>query len=203
MDFTVADTYGAVSDLMRFETDVVSGVKLLVEHCNGLCPNPVWDEIAALDLSGDFASLKRWLHDLLEAEIPEPGIVAFWFGIFEEVGPDGRAFARLYLAGSESYEDKQGSDWACSLAYFPQGRYADSQVLRSMSGILSTANEEIAWLGSYVLPLGYASLAVAEACRQLPQDLLLGTRTSRAVAVGFDSGDFITLPLINRQTLPG
>jgi hypothetical protein len=65
MDFTVADTYGAVSDLMRCDPDVVSGVKRLVEHCNGLCPSPVWDEIAALDLSGDSAYLKRWLHNHL------------------------------------------------------------------------------------------------------------------------------------------
>jgi len=28
---------------------------------NGLCPNPLWDEIAALDLTGDSAYLKRWL----------------------------------------------------------------------------------------------------------------------------------------------
>jgi len=87
MDFTVADTYGAVSDLMRFETDVVSGVKRLVEHCKSLCPDPVWDEIAALDCRGDSASLKRWLHDLLEAEIPESNIVAFFFGIFDEAAP--------------------------------------------------------------------------------------------------------------------
>ena len=203
MDFTVADTYGAVADLMRCDTDVVSGVKRLVEHCNGLCPSPVWNEIAALDFSGDSAYLKRWLHNLLETETPESSIVAFWFGIFDETGPDGRAFTRLYLAGSKSYESaEESSEWACSPAYFPQGRYADSKVLRSMSAILSAASEDTAWLGSYVLALGYASLAVAEACRQLPQDLLLGTRTSRAVAVGFDSGDFITLPLVNRKTQP-
>lgn len=201
MDFTVAETYGVVSDLMKFETDVVSGVRHLLDHCNRLRPSSAWSEIGGLDFTGDSANLKRWLQGLLETEKPEENIVAFWFGLFDETGPDGGAFARLYLAGSESYDsDDSTSEWACSPAYFPDGRYADSGVLRSMSRILSTTAEEISWLGSYVLPLGYASLAVADACRQLQPDALLGRRTSRAVAVGFDSGDFITLPAITRQT---
>jgi hypothetical protein len=201
MDFTVADTYGAVSDLLRCKTDVASGVRRLLEHCNGLCPSAVWSEIADLDFAADSAYLKRWLHDLLEAEPPGDNIVAFWFGLFDETAPDGGAFTRLYLSGSESYDpDGLNSDWACSPLYFPNGRYADSAVLRSVPRILSGVGEQISWLGSYVLPLGYGSLAVADACRCLSPDTLLGTRPSRAVAVGFDSGDFITLPMISRPT---
>ncbi len=133
----------------------------------------------------------RWIHSRnREAWREHRGV---WFGLFDETGPQGGAFARLYLAGSESYDpDERNSGWACSPAYFPDGRYADSEVLRSMSRILSTTGEEISWLGSYVLPLGYASLAVSDACRQLQPDTLLGRRTSRTVVVGFDSGDFVT-----------
>lgn len=201
MDFTVADTYGAVSDLMRCETDVTSGVRRLLEHCDSLCPSAVWSEIAELDFAADSAYLKRWLHELLETEPPGENIVAFWFGLFDETAPDGGAFARLYLAGAESYDpDETNSEWACSPAYFPSGRYADSAVLRSISKVLSGAGEDISWLGSYVLPLGYASLALADACRSLSPDTLLGRRASRPVAVGFDSGDFITLPAISRPS---
>lgn len=200
MDFTVADTYGAVSDLMRCETDVTSGVRRLLQHCHGLCPGAVWSEIEELDFAADSAYLKRWLHELLETEPPDEDIVAFWFGLFDETAPDGGAFARFYLAGAESYDpDETNSAWACSPAYFPSGRYAESTVLRSISKALSGAEEDISWLGSYVLPLGYASLAIADACRSLSSDTLLGCRASRAVAVGFDSGDFITLPVISRQ----
>ncbi|MGO9010730.1 MAG: hypothetical protein ACLQPN_11565 [Bryobacteraceae bacterium] len=202
MDFSEADTYGVVSGLMRYDVDAVSGVKRLIEHCNGLLPGAVWSEIAALNFAKDSDDLKQWLHDLLETEMPEDSITAFWFGLFDEARTDGRCFTRLYLSGSASYDpDDKAANWACSAAYVPKGRYADSQVLRSMSAIMGVAGGEASRLGSYVLPLGYASLAVAEACRRLPRHLLLGGRTSRAAAVGFDSGDFITLPLINRQVL--
>jgi hypothetical protein len=169
---------------MRYDLEVVPGVGRLLEHCSGLCPSAAWEQVAALDFAGDLDYLKRWLRDLLETETPEENIVAFWFGIFDDGGPGEAPFARLYLAGSESYdpEDKT-SEWACSPVYFPDGRYADSQVLRSMSTMLGTAGEGASWLGSYVLPLGYASLA-------------------GAVAVGFDSGDSITLPAISRQDTP-
>ena len=203
MDFTVADTYDAVSNIVSSEANIASGMRQLIEHCQGLCPSSVWSEIASLDFAVDSDRLKQWLHSLLEAQKPEENIVAFWFGLFDEADNNQEAFARLYLAGSESYDpDPTNSEWACSPAYFPEGRYADSAVLRSMSRMLSTVESDVSWLGSYVLALGYASLAMREACRHLPQDILLGRRTPRAVAVGFDSGDFITLPPINRKKLP-
>jgi len=197
------DAYGLVSNLARSEVDVASGVGRILEFCNSVCPSEVWREIGALDSTHDCSALERWLHDLLEAEPPEESIVAFWFGLFDEVGPDGRVFTRLYVAGSVSYDpNEMDSSWACGPAYFPRGRYADSQVLLSASALLSAAGGDALELGSYAFALGYASLAVAEVCRQLPSELLLGRRDSRHVAVGFDSGDFVTLPVPSRGTLP-
>jgi hypothetical protein len=199
MGFSEAETYGTVSNLVRRGVDVVSGVKHLLEHCDALSPSAVWREVAELDFAADADYLKRWLHELLETEPPEDGIVAFWFGMFDEAGEDGRSFTRLYLAGAPSYDpDDETAHWACKLAYLPQGRYADSQVLRYVSAILGAAGKEVSGLGLYVLPLGYAALALGEACRRLPPHLLLGRRASRAAAIGFDSGDFVTLPSINR-----
>lgn len=196
MDFKVEDTYGLVLDLVRSNVDLVSGMIRLLAHCSRLCPSPAWDEIASLDFASDAVYLKRWLHDLLQSEPPGENIVAFWFGLFDRSSPGG-AFACLYLSGAESYTSGDtDSGWACGPAYFPDGRNADSGALRSLSAMLRSLDEDAAWLGSYVLPLGYASLAVAQALGQLPPGLLLGRRNSRAVAVGFDSGDFITLPEI-------
>jgi hypothetical protein len=201
VDFTVAETYGAVADLMRDETDVSSGMKRLLAHCNSLHHSAVWSEIAKLDFAADSAHLRRWLSDVLGTEPPGESVAAFWFGLFDGTTPDGGVVPQLYVSGSESYDpDDTSSGWACSPAYFPNGRYADSAVLRAISRMLVGAGEEISWLGSYVPPLGYATIAIADACRRLPPDALLGGRASRAVAVGFDSGDFITLPVIRRLT---
>lgn len=200
MTFSEADTYGVVSSLMMTGTDVASGMRRLIEHCNRLCPDAVWDRVAALDFTGDSDHLTRWLQHLLEVETPDESVVAFWFGIFDQAGADDRNFTRLYLAGSASYDpDDKTADWACRPAYFPKGRNADSEVLRTVSTILRAAGREASELAAYVLPVGYVGLAMVHACARLPRDLLLGHRTSRAAAVGFDSGDFITLPLINRR----
>jgi hypothetical protein len=203
MQFSEADTYGEVLNLVRSEINLVPGMRRLLEHCNSICPDTVWREIADLDFASDSDNLNQWLRALLKAEPPEENIVAFWFGVFDEAGTDGRGFTRLYLSGSETYDsgDKAG-DWACSATYFPHGRYADSRVLRSVSDILRTAAEDASELGSYVCPLTYACLAVTEACHQIPHELLLGRHVSRALAVGFDSGDFITLAPIRRQLRP-
>jgi hypothetical protein len=131
MDFTVEQTYGALSDVLTSAPGVGSGMRRLLEHCARVCPSDVWRRIAALDFRGDSARLRRWLEDVLGTDEPAETIVAFWFGLFDETLPDGGAFARLYISGSEAYDpDEKNSGWACSPAYFPEGRYADSEVLR-------------------------------------------------------------------------
>jgi len=202
MGFTVEQTYGALSQVLKSAPDLVNGMRLLLDHCDQLRSNDVWGKIVELDLTGDAAYLKGWLQNVLAAERPPDSIVAFWFGLFDGASSEGGSLARLYVAGSESYDPEDtNAEWACAPAYFPAGRYADSLVLRSMSRLLSGTDEDTCRLGSYVLLLGYASLALAGACREIPCDVLLGDRPSRAIAVGFDGGHFITLPLIRRPDL--
>jgi hypothetical protein len=169
----------------------------LISHCSDLCPDKVWSEIQRLDFSGDAEDLKTWLENVLVSESPGANIAAFWFGLFDQVGPTGQAFTSLYVAGAETYDPADDSaDWASSPAYFPEHRYAESVVLRSISTLLEGCGEDVSWLGSYVLPLAYAALAVKQATRSIPADVWLQGRAVRALAVGFDSGDFVTLPEI-------
>jgi hypothetical protein len=60
--------------------------------------------------------------------------------------------------------------------------------------VYSLTNEKgVGDIGEYVLCLGYACLAVKNLCETVPLELLLGSRDTRAVAVGFDSGDEILI----------
>lgn len=196
VDFSVADTYDVVAGVVKSEGSVTVGMKRLVEHCAHLSPDPAWPEIGKLDFEGDAENLKTWIEKILVTEPPSANIAAFWFGIFDSLGPDGRASSSLYMAGAETYDPGDDGSWACSPVYFPEHRYAESAVLRSISGLLAGRDNGVSWLGSYMLPLAYAALAVKKAERSIPADIWLRGRAARAVAVGFDSGDFVTLPEI-------
>jgi hypothetical protein len=197
MDFPAADTYDVVVNVVSNEESVNDGMARLVAHCAHLSPDAVWSEIGKLDFDGDAKHLTGWLMEVLVAEPPRANIAAFWFGLFDRLGPDGRGYSSLYMAGTATYDPADSScDCACWPAYLPKCRYAESVVLRSISGLLAGRHQIVSSLGSYVLPLAYAALAVRKAECSIPAEIWLGGRTSRAVAVGFDSGDIITLPQI-------
>jgi hypothetical protein len=192
----------AIIDVVASESDIAVGMRRLLDHCARLRASAVWERISLVDFTAGGERERAWLEALLKAEPPGDSVEAFWFGIFDGGGAgeeEEPPIAELYLAGSEVYEpDDPTAEWACSPEYFPQGRYAHSALLREMSELLNGADAEAFEIGAYVLPLGYAGLTAAEACRKLPRELLLGARAERAVAAGFDSGDFLTLPAIRR-----
>ncbi len=195
--FSLADTYDFVAGVVSSEESVTVGVTRLLQHCAHLCPDRAWSEIGKLDFEADAQDLKTWVEMVLITEPPGAKIVAFWFGLFDRTGADGRVFSSLYLAGTETYDDS--GDWASFPAYFPKRRYAESRVLRSISYSLEGRDQRVSWLGSYILPLGYAALAVKKAGISIPSDIWLRGCAARAVAVGFDSGDFVTLPTVRSQ----
>jgi hypothetical protein len=199
MGFSRANTYDVVADVVRSEESVVLGMKCLLAHCTNLSPDAAWSEIGKLDFEGDARSLEVWIEKVLVVEPPGANIAALWFGLFDQASPNGRAFSSLYLVGSETYtpEDDDG-DWACSPAYVPQQRYAESVVLQSISSLLDGRGDGVSSLGSYMLPLAYAALAVKKAEYSIPAGIWLQGCAVRSIAVGFDSGDFVTLPQIRR-----
>jgi hypothetical protein len=210
MDLTNEITFDAVASVVRSESDVIVGMRRLLDHCAKVQPSPVWEKISQLDFARGADSLREWLQSLLTAEPPPAEVVAFWFGIFDssdlspadpvdDDAPPPPPIATLYVAGSELYDPEDPSaEWACSPEYFPKGRYADSAMLRALSEILSEADDDAFELGTYVLPFGYAALMVSQCCREIPIDIWLSERDSRAIAVGFDSGDYVTLPAVAR-----
>ena len=193
----MADTYDIIAGVVRSEEIVTAGMLRQLAHFTNLSPDAAWFETGKVDFEDDARNLEAWVARVLVTEPPSANVAAFWFGLLNQAGPDGRAFSSLYIAGSETYSpDDDGGDWACSPAYLPQQRYAESVVLRSISGLLEGRGLGLSWLGSYVLPSAYAALAVKKAEYSIPADIWLQGCAVRAIAVGFDSGDFVTLPQI-------
>ncbi len=201
MEPDIGRSLDAIIDVVASESDLAVGMRRLLDHCARLRASAVWERISLLDFTAGGEREREWVEALLKAEPPADSVEAFWFGVFDRgnTAEEEAPTAELYLAGSEIYEaDDPTAEWACSPEYFPAGRYANSALLREMSELLNGADEEAFEIGAYVLPLGYAGLAASEVCRKAPLELLLGERAERAVAAGFDAGDFLTLSAIRR-----
>ena len=189
MGFNFANAYEFVKRTIESGSGVADGMMGLIGYCEKKKPNVVWKKIRRLNFR-DAEGLREWLVELLSAEPPANEIKAFWFGLFNPALDDGRVSCCLYVSGSTRFDE---ADWACWAddSYAPDGRYADSKVLDE---IYSLTNEKgVGDIGEYVLCLGYACLAVKHLCETIPSELLFGSRGTRAVAVGFDSGDEILI----------
>lgn len=198
MEFDLAAAAEHTEQIVKSATTLRSGMTQLLDYCAANSPAPVWSSIPRLNFERDSAQLLRWLENVLSTEPPSEEINAFWFGLFNPILDNNEASCGLYVSGSTQFdpEDETG-DWAVVSddSYLPEGRYAASSVLQRIHRLVT--EDDDGQIGEYVLCLGYASLAVREICRSLNPKLLLGQRQSRAIAVGFDSGDFIILDSVS------
>lgn len=198
MSFDIVAAHEAVCRVVRSLPGVKEGMLELSDYCEAVSPSPVWQRVRELDFQGDADRLTKWLAAVLSSEPAEDEINAFYFGLFNPILGDN-ATSGMYVSGSTRFdpEDETG-DWACwdDSSYLPAGRYADSQILHEIYRL--TNRSGVGEVGEYVLCFGYACLAVAAACMRVEPGLLLGTRASRAVAVGFDSGDLLVLGHVTR-----
>jgi hypothetical protein len=188
--FDLSEAFDVIEALTKTSSTVSVGMTQLLDYCESKYPHPIWIKLRALNFEGDTKNLRSWLEHILLREPPSSEIRGFWFGLFNPV-MDNKTTCALYISGSTKHPSK--SDWAVwnEESYLPNGRYADSKVLHEIYHLL----EEHHMLGDaeYILCLGYAGLVVHSVCKSTDTKLLFGERSSRAIAVGFDSGDYIVL----------
>lgn len=181
-------------DLLTSAQDPEEAVRQFIEFVSRRSRSRFWSDVRKLDFRLDIERLTRWASELMEREPPDPAINGYWFGLFTIADDEGEASC-LYLAGSNRYSPDD-VDWAVRPAYFPEGRYADSEVLRSVYRFAYRPRGPKVD-GEYFC-LWYAALAVAHLCRELSDSLLAGA-DRRAVAVGFDSGDAVLIGSLSRS----
>jgi hypothetical protein len=169
----------------------------LTEYCRRKYPAHEWDDLDRLDIDTDYNVLRESLSRTLSSEPPGPEIDGFWFGLFNPVLESGEATCGLYICGSDRFDPAdQECEWAVNPVYWPDGRYLESTVLSQIYSIAASGTDEVASAGEYVLCLGYACLSVARMCKPGELQALMRSRRTRAVAVGFDSGDSIIVATI-------
>ncbi len=182
------DARNTIRKLIKNAVPIERAMPELIEYCAKHAPGPIWDQVAALDYASDWQQLKKWLTSVLSSEPPPPTIKALWFGLFLPVDRSGRVAIGLYVGGSKRFDRKDDTfDWASSPEYFPEGRYADSQVLRDVYD-LSQQDVSLCSALHEIIGLGFAAISVAQICRQQPESIRGGAK-KRHLATGFDAGE--------------
>ena len=185
--------------VIRNVADPVEAIQEMIEHCSSAGYPDFWRAVRKLPFSKDLAALELWLKNLMESEPPPPKITAFWFGLFNPIDAAGQASCALYIAGSDnfSFEQENDEDWPCGPVYFPDGRYASSEVLKAV--YLNAYRADGPQVEGEFFCLWYSAIAVAHLCRKNAATLLQKAE-KRAIAVGFDSGDIL---MVGRLTPAG
>ena len=166
-----------------------AGMEILVDYCRKNMPDAAdWKALPELDLEADYDRLTFWMVHLLEREPPGKEINGLWFGLFNP-GTEKES-CQLYLAGSRRYAPRK-PDWHCEPEYWPEGRYANSDVIPAIS-------RAVGFWGDAVLCHGYVCLVLARWCRSRWRSILLGQAPKRAIAFGHDEGDVYLVEMVEQ-----
>lgn len=196
--FDIVQAHDTVAAVLSTPIAVDDGMSLLIDYCAEHEPWQGWDVLRKLEFESDQLNLKRWLEDLLTQEPPPDDVNAFWFGLFNPV-IKGKSTCGLYAAGTKTFDrEDEDFEWACDPAWLPDGRYAKSQILNDIYQRVNKAKDSVSSY-QYVLCLGYAGLVLNQLATTLPLSTWLGKESSRALAIGFDSGAGILLGSFTKQ----
>ena len=197
--FDVHQANAKVEAVMSAGDSLDAGMASLIDFCAEHEQWRGWGALRKLDFSADQKRLHRWLKRLLTKEPPPKAIKAYWFGLFNPV-VGGKTTCGLYVAGAKHFDANDESfEWACDPAYFPDGRYAESQVLDEIYRTVCKAKGSVSSYGEYVLRLGFVGLVAKALATTIEATTWLGTTRSRVIAVGFDSGDGVLVGSVTKD----
>jgi len=184
MQFDIDKAHDFIDKVIRSDVDFQTGITSLINYCESTNPSDIWQDIRKFHFANDIKGLKDWLEYLLTSESPSNNIVAFWFGLYYPIKNQKTSYG-FYINGSVEFDTE---DWACWTkdSYLPDNKYANSKILDKLYPIVGNGKSDV---GEYVLCLGYTCLAIKEITRSINPKLLSGERKSRAIGIGFDSGD--------------
>lgn len=125
-----------------------------------------------------------WFLDLLHKEPPPKKMLGLCFGLFES--DDG---VTHYVTGSNTF-DANNFDWACSNDWWPEGRYAPLEQLKTLWSALKQCDAE-----EWVVAQGIAICLVKDFfARYSGEFQKVSGLNCIHVATGFDSGDLYDIP---------
>ncbi len=192
MNLDLAGSALQIADLAGRDIDPADAMQRLIDWCAAQRAHDDWKRLSSLDFAAELKRLERWLDNVLTTEPPASSVTGIFFGLFNPQYSDNEGtVADIYVAGG-IYGD---NDWLSEVSqnWWPDGRYAHSQLLAQVYRIAYESPSGLANDMEYPVVLGFGVFATKWLC-QATKAKLFGRRSeSFHVAVGFDSGDVLTL----------
>ncbi len=187
--------------LLAAELDITAFMRELVREHQAVYPRHDWQSI--FDINWDETSaMAHWLDCALRRNPPVRQKVLY-FGLFNPVDQG----ADLYLAGSRTFA-LDGIWWGEKSKgdYWPDLRYAQSRCLTELyarcypNGPTEAGDSAPGNDGENMLGVGYAARLCLDLFRAIaPERALSGPQSKVGLAVGWDSGDPLTLGFMTRS----
>lgn len=183
-----------IHELLPDSRTVSESMRLLIDAHAEVYPDGNWSPYYSIPYDGEIRYLQEhWLRTVITNQPPAKVPVAgLWFGLFHPVkliGGKHETVTDFYLSGADRFVLDGGIDWAVRPKYFPEGRYAHSEVL---AAIYRTAFGEPGGLevdAEEFLCLGYVAFVLKQVLSEIDPELIVSSAEPVGVAVGWDAGD--------------
>jgi hypothetical protein len=183
-----------IHELLPDTKSVGASMRALIDAHAEQYPDGDWSPYYEIPYDSEIPYLQKdWFPPVITNDPPARVPVAgLWFGLFEPVkvhGQNRETVADFYVAGARQFTLDGSQGWAVSPAYFPEGRYANSEVL---AAIYRAAYGNPGGLGvdaEQFLCLGYVAFALKFILADVDPGLILSSADPVGVAAGWDSGD--------------
>lgn len=182
-----------LSEEIGAERRISDSMDRLIDFCESSRPHYDWQRLRELPYD-NLSSLQQWIGRPFRREPPAMQITGLWFGLFNPV-IGGEPVADLYVCGSTRFNAQDETfDWACDPEWWPESRYARSDILADIYRI-AYQEDGLGNDAEYALCTLYASLAVLRLLSPLPDPF--EPFEGVGVGVGYDGGDGQVLGVLN------
>ena len=177
---------------VRQPSSISQAMSEVIDVCQKSVPHKDWERLRDLPYD-DIYLLNEWFNGLLKSDPISEDIRGLWFGLFNPIYDDEPS-SDMYFSGSVEYDESdEDFEWACTVEYLPEGRYARSSILNDIYQIAYSSEHGLKNNAEWTLALSYATLAVKHLLTTVDPELIVRHKHDIGIAVGFDSGDAVQL----------
>jgi hypothetical protein len=190
--------------LLPLAEPVSEKMRRLIEVHAKEYPTGDWSPFLDLPYDQEAAQLKQnWLPEMFlhraPSSLPAAGL---FFGLYQpEVGRGRKreTVADFYVAGTRQFDLDSEGDWAVQPAYFPRGRYANSQILADIYRRAYGTPNGLGNQAEQYLCLGYVAFLIPVLLAGITNKWIVKGEGEIGIAAGWDSGEPLYLGMFTKQ----
>jgi hypothetical protein len=191
-----ANAWGLIQQQLHCNSSITECMRVVIEDWERRKPHSDWQKLRSLDFDCELSNLRdAWLAKVIREEPPiNLGITGLWVGLFHPIRDalnphkEMETVTDFYIAGSPAFELDTAANWASCPAYFPEGRYAESEVLSAIHRIMYEKSYLFGDAFEFLCP-AYVAYTIKHLFKEVNGDLIVEPGKSVGVAIGWDAGD--------------